>query len=336
MKKKLLLLTTGGTIACTPGVHGYTPTITGNEILAYVPEAEAYAEITVRSIFNKDSSNMNPGDWMKIADAIYRDHDRYQGIVVLHGTDTMAYSASAVGFMTMGIEIPIVFTGSQLPVGAPDSDGPGNLRDALYTACFWRRKGVWIVFHGRILAGCRASKMNSTELDAFDCVNGEPAGWICGSGFRKAQLPQQNWQEPYLWRRKVENGVLFLKVTPGMDAGLLKLVEARPYRAVILEAFGLGGLPVENEELLESITELCRRKILVAVTTQCSRGACDMTVYEVGRTVLREGAVSSGLMTKEALLAKIMWGLGITHDVEALKELLFHNFCGEWENRKER
>lgn len=329
MKKKILLLTTGGTIACTEGEHGFAPTMPGEALLAHVPEISQYADVTVLPVLNKDSSNMNPGDWICIADAIYENRMDYDGIVVLHGTDTMAYSAAAVSFMTMGAEVPVVFTGAQHPVGQPGSDGPGNLRDAVCTACFPALRGVFLVFDGQILNGCRASKVSTSELHAFESVGGSLMGTVRDRQVRLIKAPERNWEPAFCWRRRLEERVLFLKLVPGMDAKVLELVYGNHYRAVILEAFGLGGIPGGESGILEEIGKLCEAGILVLVTTQCSRGLCDMSVYEVGQKALEAGAVCTGVAAKEALLAKVMWGLALTEDPAQLRTLLEHDFCGE-------
>ena len=150
MKKKLLILTTGGTIACTAGACGYVPTLTAEKILAFVPDPPD-AVLSVRAILSKDSSNITPCDWQLIARTIKDLHKEFDGIVVLHGTDTMAYSAAAVEFMTLGVPIPVIFTGAQRPIGLPDSDGAGNLCDALHAACCELLRGVFVVFDGVIL-----------------------------------------------------------------------------------------------------------------------------------------------------------------------------------------
>lgn len=329
MKKKILLLTTGGTIACTEGTDGFTPTLPGEELLSHVPGISRYADIRVQGILNKDSSNMNPQDWVTIADAVFENRNGYDGIVILHGTDTMAYSAAAVSFMTLGAELPIVFTGSQRPIGQPDSDGPKNIRDAVLTACSDGIRGVFIVFDGQILNGCCASKVNTSELHAFESVSGHSVGRVQDDRVTFLNIPRRNYEKELLWKRCYENSVLFLKVIPGMDAGLLEIAKTKFYRAVILEAFGLGGIPDEESGLLAQIEKLRREGVLVMVTTQCSYGKCDMEVYEVGRAALKKGALCSRVVAKEALLAKMMWGLGITKDTHELARLLFDDYCGE-------
>ena len=327
--KNILLLTTGGTIACTEGANGYTPTLSGEALLEYVPQVREYARLRVQPLLNKDSTNMEPRDWLSIADAIFDHWLKYDGIVVLHGTDTMAYSASAVSFMTLGIGIPVVFTGSQHPVGQPESDAPRNLADAICTACRCDLGGVLLTFDGTVFNGCCVSKVSTSELHAFESCGGTPVGRIRHGALQITAPPRRDVRTSLTWRRSLDSRVLFLKITPGMDGALLELATLGHYPIVVLEGFGLGGIPSGENGLLERITQLHRRGILVVVTTQCSRGRCDMTVYEAGQAALEHGALCSSVISKEALLTKLMWILAQTQAPEEIEQLLFHDFCGE-------
>ena len=267
MKKKLLILTTGGTIACTAGACGYVPTLTAEKILAFVPDPPD-AVLSVRAILSKDSSNITPCDWQLIARTIKDLHKEFDGIVVLHGTDTMAYSAAAVEFMTLGVPIPVIFTGAQRPIGLPDSDGAGNLCDALHAACCELLRGVFVVFDGVILNGCNVSKFDTTEDHAFDSVIGQPVGSIENGRVQVCATPRRCTDPNFFWRTALAANVLLLKITPGFDPALLDIARLRHDRVLVLEAFGLGGLPPQDGTLLEKISELRQAGILVVVTSQ--------------------------------------------------------------------
>lgn len=329
MKKRILLLTTGGTIACTKSDSGYVPTLSGEELLEHVPQVRSYARLQVQPLLNKDSTNIVPQDWISIADAIYAHRDGYDGMVVLHGTDTMAYSSSAVSFMTLGVRIPVVFTGSQHPMGQPGSDAPRNLADAICTACQCPVPGVFLTFDGTVFNGSCVSKVSTSELHAFESCGGLPAGHVRDGVLRTEALPDRSEPAGRLWRRALDSRVLFLKITPGMDGALLELAAQGGYRVLVLEGFGLGGIPAGESGLLERIALLRSRGILVVVTTQCSRGRCDMTVYEAGQAALEHGALCSSVISKEALLTKLMWILAQTEDPGEIEQLLFRDFCGE-------
>ena len=327
--KNILLLTTGGTIACTRGASGYAPTLSGEALLEYVPQVRKYAHLHVQSLLNKDSTNMEPRDWIVIADAIFDHWREYDGIVVLHGTDTMAYSASAVSFMTLGIKIPVVFTGSQYPAGQPGSDAPRNLADAICTACKYERGGVLLTFDGTVFNGCCVSKVSTSELHAFESCGGAPVGHVQNRELQVITPPHRDVRTRRSWQRSLDSRVLFLKITPGMDGALLDLAALGHYPVVVLEGFGLGGIPSGENGLLERISQLRQREILVVVTTQCSRGRCDMTVYEAGQAALEHGALCSSVISKEALLTKLMWILAQTQTPDEIEQMLFHDFCGE-------
>lgn len=330
--KRILILTTGGTIACTKTDMGYTPTLDGSQLLSYIDEDLSFMDIQVKTVLNKDSTNVTPEDWMTLADVIYENRRDFDGMVVLHGTDTMAYTASAISFMTIGADFPIVFTGSQIPIEQEGSDGRKNLRDAIHTAAFSGAKGVFVVFQGDIINGCCATKADTHELDAFESVDGKLSGCIRKGLVVLENYPLRQNKMEYRWKRQVDNQILYLKIIPGMSAELLDLAVLKKSRAVILEAFGLGGIPVEGG-FLEKIEELNQAGIPVIVTTQCSHGQCDMSVYQVGKEALKKGAVCTNIISKEALLTKIMWGLAETSDPEKLKKLLVEELCGEFGGR---
>jgi len=330
-KKRVLLITTGGTIACVSGTEGFSPALTGEQLLHCVPGLLPQIDIDVYAVLNKDSSNMSPNDWVVIANAIQEKYSEYDGIVVLHGTDTMAYSAAGVSFMTMGIDCPVIFTGAQKPMREADSDAPKNLKDAVCAAAFLKLKGVFIVFAGWLLNGCGAFKASTTDISAFESYSGKIVGEVIDNNIKLINIPPRNWDNGYRWIQKVNDRVLYIKIIPGFKLELLEVARQAKYKIVILEAFGLGGLPSETNGLLKEISELCRNGILVIVTTQCSHGQCDMTVYKVGQEALKCGVVCADIYGKETLVAKVMWGLGISDNIEVLLNILNYNFCGETE-----
>lgn len=327
--KKILLLTTGGTIACTMGGNGYTPTLDGNALLSYVPNIKSLADISVVSVLNVDSSNMQPEDWITIARAIRNHIGRYDGIVVLHGTDTMAYTSSAVSFMTLGITKPVIFTGSQIPIVEENSDGRKNLYDAVCTACSSGLQGIYVVFGGKILSGCCTSKYDTTDLEAFQSINRGEIGCVSKGSITIYKHPPLPSSEPK-WHIAVDNRVLLWKLTPGVCPDLLDEKAVGTYKIIILEAFGIGGLPMLRNSFLPKIQQWREKGILTVVTTQCYHGRCDMSVYEAGRLAVNRGAVCAGNMTREALLTKLMWLLSITDKTDEIVEKLAYNYCSEF------
>ena len=186
--KKLILLATGGTIASVAGENGLTPGISGAELLEKVNLPGV--EITCRDVFALDSSNVQPEEWRVLAAAAFRAAQEADGVVITHGTDTMAYSAAALSFMLHGLRVPVVFTGSQLPMGHLLSDAPVNLAEAVETART-APPGVYITFNHKIIRGCRAVKMRTTSFDAFDSINEAPAGYLDSEGAHYRTVPMR-------------------------------------------------------------------------------------------------------------------------------------------------
>lgn len=303
--------------------------MSGELLLSRVPRIVQTLDIEVCPLFNKDSTNVGPEDWVIIADTVFENRDSFDGIVVLHGTDTMAYSASAVSFMTLGLKIPVIFTGAQYPAEQPGGDAARNLQNALLAACCNELKGVFLVFDGVIYNGCCISKVSTKGLRAFEDGGTGPVGYVRHGEIVIKALPHRDQGEGMQWHREISRRVLFLKVVPGMDERILGFAGNGQYSALILEGFGLGGIPSDGGKILRRIAQLHRGGIVVVVTTQCIRGTCDMTVYRVGQEALRQGALCSRVITKEALLTKLMWVLSKTQDPTEIEHLLIHDFCGE-------
>ncbi len=179
-KKKILLLTTGGTIASMPGGEGLEPQ-RSDVMERELEQLRTYYDITVRDVMCLDSSNIRPEEWQEIAGHIFRDREGFDGIVVSHGTDTMAYTASAVTYMLPGIDLPVVFTGSQLPLADMLSDGPDNLRTAFAMAAAGH-PGVFLAFDRKVMLGCRAVKVRASGFSAFESVNARYAALVSNQG----------------------------------------------------------------------------------------------------------------------------------------------------------
>lgn len=327
--KKILLLTTGGTIACTQSGDGYCPTLGGDTILSYVPQVREIAQLDTADVLNVDSSNMQPDDWILIAKAIRQHIESYDGIVVLHGTDTMAYTSSALSFMTLGVKKPVVLTGAQIPISQENSDGRRNLFDAICVASNSGLKGVFVVFHGKIMSGCCTSKCDTTDMDAFRSINCMDIGTVQEKQIILHRFFTAGRNTPE-WHIALDDRVLLWKLAPGVSPEIFDQKISENYKAIILEAFGIGGLPMLKNSFLPKILEWREKNILTVVTTQCYYGRCDMSIYETGRLALNKGAICAGNMTREAILAKLMWLLSITQDPKELIEMLKENYCGEF------
>ena len=326
-KKKILMLTTGGTVASASSEDGLSPQLRGEQLLSFCPGILEQADITIESVLSLDSSNMQPEHWTLLAERIVERRRAYDGVVITHGTDTMAYTSSALSFMLRGIRIPVILTGSQSPIGEPGSDAPRNLIQAFYTAIDARFAGVYVVFCGRIIKGCRASKVDTVSLDAFRSINVPEAALFAGKRicvYHLDPVPAQESFHPGACPK-----VLLMKLIPGMDPHILDYVAQMDIRALVLECFGFGGVPIAMRSLIGKLHMLEEKGIISVGTTQCSGGYSNMSTYEVGRKALMEGVICAGDMTYEAIVAKLMWLCSFESDTHRIQELFLTNLCGE-------
>ena len=309
--RRLLVIATGGTIASAEQGDGLAPALAGEELVRCVPEVAGLAAIDVVQPMNIDSTNMRPRDWLRIRDCVVEHYDAYDGFVVLHGTDTMAYTAAALSYLIQKSAKPIVLTGSQKPMGNPFTDAKLNVYQSMLYALDERSHDVCVVFGGQAIAGTRARKQRTMSANAFASVN-FPALAL----FRDDRIVRViDDPVPAPSALRVTDGlnsrVFVLKLLPGMDPAVFDLLKPS-YDAIILETFGIGGIPAYADASYESAIFgwLEAGKTLV-VTTQVPEEGCDLGVYEVGRAYADHPAILKGDdMTTEALVAKTMWVLG--------------------------
>ncbi len=311
MRSKLALLATGGTIASLRSQNGLIPAMHGEEILRLSPRLHEFGDITARDVFTLDSSNIQPEEWQVLAKAVLDALETADGVVITHGTDTMAYTASALSFMLQGIQKPVVLTGSQLPLQYPFSDAPINLEEAFSVAAH-AAPGVYIAFHHKVVYGTRAVKMRTLSYDAFDSINAPPVGFFDADGLHMsapspvfaAGLPQENMAD-------IDGRVFLLKLMPGTDPEIFNHLIRAGYRGLVMEAFGLGGLHYIRRNLVDSLHAVSKAGILTLVTTQCPYEKADFSIYEVGHGMLTADSLYGAHdMTTEAAVTKLMWVLG--------------------------
>lgn len=325
-KKKILLLTTGGTIASLPGGEGLEPQ-RSDVMERELNQLRTYYDITVRDVICLDSSNIRPEEWALLAEHIFNDRACFDGIVVSHGTDTMAYTASAVTFMLPGIDLPVVFTGSQLPLADMLSDGPDNLRTAFAMAASGH-PGVFLAFDRKVMLGCRAVKVRASGFSAFESVNASYAALVTNRGLviNEKALPKQTC-EPHLVTQ-VSKDVFLLKLTPGLSPNIFDALVAMGCKGIVIEAFGLGGVNVLHKGL-QGIRHAVDREISVVVTTQCLYDSSDLRVYQVGNKLLELGVIQGMDMTTEAAMTKLMWAIGQGMNQKQIAKLFRKNLAGE-------
>jgi len=327
------LITTGGTISSVydPSTQALRPGLSVDALLAGLPRGMGNIGVVKRELFQLDSANAQPHHWQEIASAIKEVNDEspeLDGIVITHGTDTMVYSASAVSFMVQDFGKPIVFTGSQIPASTPWSDGPRNLIDALRVAAFGDLGETCIVFNGEIHRPTRAKKVRVMSYDAFDSVDPSPLGMLArdiilyeGRKKRVSLLPR--------FDTRLDDRVFLLKVFPGMPPGILSRIVDMGYHGIVIEGFGAGNIPTDENALTGAILQAISRDCFVVISSQCAFGQADPMAYEVGRAALDVGAMSAYDMTSEAALVKLSWVLGHTRDPDRVREMMLIDYAGE-------
>ena len=325
-KKKILLLTTGGTIASVPGGEGLEPH-RSDVMERELEQLRTYYDITVRDIICLDSSNIRPEEWQLIARSIFEGRDGFDGIVVSHGTDTMAYTASAVTYMLPNIDLPVVFTGSQLPLTDMLSDGPDNLRTAFAMAASGH-PGVFLAFDRKVMLGCRAVKVRASGFSAFESVNARYAAKVSNQGLvvDLDVLPKRTGEAKFL--PQISRNVFLLKLTPGLNPAVFDMLAAMGYKGIVVEAFGLGGINVLHKGL-RGIHRAVEDGISVVITTQCLYDSANLEVYQVGNKLLELGVIQGRDMTSEAAMTKLMWAIGQGMEQEEIAELFEQNLAGE-------
>ena len=326
MKKKILLLTTGGTIASKPGGEGLEPH--RSEVMdRELEQLRTYYDITVQDIMCLDSSNMRPEEWEIIARSVFESRGTCDGIVISHGTDTMAYTASALTYMLPNIDLPVVFTGSQLPLADMLSDGPDNLRTAFAMAASGH-PGIFLAFDRKVMLGCRAVKVRASGFSAFESVNAKYAALVSNRGLvvNEAILPKPTG--PAQLKTQVSKNVFLLKLTPGLNPAVFDMLAAMGYKGIVVEAFGLGGVNVLHKGL-RGIHRAVEDGISVVITTQCLYDSANLEVYQVGNKLLELGVIQGRDMTSEAAMTKLMWAIGQGLEPEEITALFSKNLAGE-------
>jgi L-asparaginase len=325
---RILFLHTGGTIVMAAAEGGVlTPDVYGRDLLAELPSLARVAEIETRILMNLDSGDMQPDDWVVLAREVHEAlaSGKYQGIVVVHGTDTMAYSASALAFLLGPVPRPVVFTGAQRPLIEARTDARENLIDAALIATLPVPE-VCVAFASRAFRGARVTKRDAWAFDAFDSPSCAPLvelgiGVDVASHVRPASALVPF--DPRLERR-----VLAVRVFPGLDPALVRGAIRAGVRGLVLEAYGTGNLPHLSGSLIGAVEEARERGVPVVVVSQCPHGFVDMDQYAGGAAAEAAGAISGGDMTVEAALAKLMVGLARLEGA-ALRSWLVSDVVGE-------
>ncbi len=305
-KKHICVLATGGTIASRPTPNGLMPALSGEDILAMVPDLRARCDIDCVQLLQLDSTNLQPEHWIRMAHAVAERRTQYDAFVITHGTDTMAYSAAALHYMLENIDRPVVLTGSQLPAGVPGTDAEQNLLTAFHAA-LGGRAGVYIAFGGRVMFGNDARKLCTMQLTAFGNINRPLAGRFAGGRLTWMAEPFAP-TGAFCLRDQLDTRVGVLKIVPGLPPKMLEAFVDAGFRAVILEGYGLGGIPDQESPMnfLPAFQYAKDHGCRLVCTTQCTYDGVDMDSYEMGVRAQQLGVEPGGTLTTEALLCKLM------------------------------
>ena len=317
--KKILMIGTGGTIASEKTPSGLTPELTTEQLLSFIPGIADFCRVECLQLYSLDSTNIRPEHWLGLAAAIRDRYDGYDGFVIAHGTDTMAYTAAALSYLVQGSPKPIVLTGAQKPIWFDGTDSKRNLTDAFLYACRGCG-GVQIVFNGKVILGTRARKTCSKSFQAFSSVN-YPDLAVVQDDHLLQYMSCPVAEKPTFYD-KLDDNVGLLKLIPGTKPELVEFM-TRHYDGLIIESFGVGGLP-EYGNLYEILRAAVERGKIIVMTTQVPNEGSDLTVYHVGgrlKSTLR--LLEAYDMTTESAVAKLMWILGQTRDFDEAERLFY-------------
>ena len=325
--KKILMITTGGTIASIQTKDGLKPGLDGKQLLEFIPQLNNMCDIDVKSVFSIDSTNVYYKHWLILAEVIKEEYDNYDGFVICHGTDTLSYTASALSYLIQNSKKPIVLTGAQRPINLDISDAKTNLLDSFTYACEDNSKGVVLIFSGNVILGTRARKIRTKSFDAFKSID-FPRVAIVKDGVVIPYITNLN--ENTKFYNNLDPNVGLLKLIPGIDYKVLEFM-LELYDALVIESFGVGGLPTYEDksfnELIDKYTKLGK---IVVMTTQVPNEGSDIAIYQVGHILKQNPNVLEAYdMTTEAVVTKLMWVLSLTKNIDEIKELFYKTISND-------
>lgn len=328
--KKILIIHTGGTFGMVKMKPSeiLAPNQMQERITAHVPELERIAEIDFQALFNLDSSNVQPHHWQELAATIHANIDSYDGFVVIHGTDALAYTAAALSFMLQNLPKPVILTGSQRPIAEIRTDARSNLINAVELATYTIPE-VCIFFGTRLFRGNRAVKTSTIEYGAFESPNYPPLAEV-GLDVHIAENLLLKPAGGLQLKTGISDRVLTLSFFPGLPPDNLRCLFYTPVQAIVIRGLGLGNVAVQEKSFVPLIEELTRAGKLVVITSQSSHGRVDLSRYQNGKLIEAAGAVSAADMTTEATIVKLMHLLGqYPEDIEEVRRQFPLPIAGE-------
>lgn len=299
--KHVLMIATGGTLACRETGRGLAPSLTGEQLIEFLPELPKICKVVVENPFSIDSTDITTADRVKLAGIIRENYDLYDGFVIAHGTDTLGYTSALLYHMLRNLNKPVILTGAQKPIGVPGSDAERNLLDA-FRVIRAGYVGVAAVLHGQIIRGNHVVKVDCESMNAFHSINAPLAGTIDREGNVRLDIVPKLGGEPE-FVEDIDSDFVLLKLVPDLDPSIITFLSR--YKKVIIEGYGSGGIPIRLEKVVQ---KLIHSGTKVYVTTQCLSGSVNLDKYEVGKRAEAMGAVSLGHRTIEDAIAAIQCG----------------------------
>lgn len=316
--KKILLLTTGGTISSIESSNGLVPADASKFMVDILSEENTIIEC--KNIMVLDSSNIQPEEWKIMAHEAYEAALKYDGIIITHGTDTMAYTASMLSFMIQNPSIPIVITGSQLPLSHPLTDAVLNLKSALVMAKS-EYQGIFIAFDRKIILGCRAVKVRTSGFSAFESINLKSVGKISSYGLEIRKEILGHYTSPMKLCCDIETNIFLIKLTPTTNPSIIDMLIQAGIKGIVIEAYGAGGISFIRRDFVSKIKNATLANIPVVVCSQCLYESSNFHIYEVGNKAIQNGAIEALDMTTESAVCKLMYALGQTNDLAKVKKI---------------
>jgi L-asparaginase len=332
MKKRIYVAYTGGTIGMKATTQGYVP-VKGHltEAIGNIPDfhRSEMPEFTINEYQPLiDSANMAPNDWQRIADDIKAHYDDYDGFVVLHGTDTMAYTSSALSFMFKNLSKPIIVTGSQIPLSQLRSDGQVNLLNALYIAANYPICEVGLFFNNKLFRGNRSSKVYADGFDAFDSPNMQPLLEAAINIRLIAGHIEERDHQALILRNITPQPIGVIHLYPGISSQLIENTIKLPVKALIIRSYGVGNAP-QDPNLLAALADADKQGVVVINSSQCLKGTVNMDGYATGSALSNCGVISAKDMTLEATLTKLHYVISQNYSYEKTRDLMQKNLRGE-------
>ena len=328
MSRNILIINTGGTLSSVMKENGLAPGLSTIDMQKELRIVSGDTNLEIEDFCSVDSANIFPEDWASLAQRISQVRTKYDGIVVIHGTDTLAYTSSMLTFMLQNINIPVVITGSQLSIKNPVADAMENCRCAIHMAASGI-PGVFVAFNRKVMLGCRASKVRSLSFDAFESINYPNVATISSLGMKIDEKAIPARSGIFHLADSFSTEVCMIKMFPGIHSSFLESLHDQGYKGIYIEAYGIGGMPFIKHDIISTLEKLISYGMTVVVGTQCPYEGSKMDVYETGRRALEIGVLQAHDMTSEAALTKLMWILGMTSDIIKIRDYYSLNIAGE-------